>query len=241
MNADSLTNKIPRHVAIIMDGNGRWAESRGLDRIHGHIQGVESVRAVLKAAIRHGVEFLTIYAFSTENWGRPREEVDKLMELLCKSILEESEELAAEGVRMKFIGNLEALPAEVRKTIRENRSEPGTENKVTLVIAVNYSSRWELTEMARKLAQEACKGEIRLEEITAETVSAHLATAGIPDPDLLIRTSGELRLSNFMLWQLSYSELYFTETLWPDFGEEDFDRAMEEYSRRSRRYGLIKK
>ena len=232
---------IPRHVAIIMDGNGRWAEERGQGRVYGHTNGVESMRKAIRAAVRRGVKFLTVYAFSTENWGRPKEEVQALMELLCKSLSNETAELKSQGVRMRFIGDVEALPEDVRAAIARSEKETHRNEKLTLVVAVNYSSRWEITRMAQKIAVQVRDEGLQIHEITDRTVADNLVTAGIPDPDLLIRTSGEQRLSNFLLWQLSYSELYFTETYWPDFDESEFDKAIAEYQKRERRYGILMK
>ena len=232
---------IPRHVAIIMDGNGRWAEERGQGRVYGHINGVESMRKAIRAAVRRGVKFLTVYAFSTENWGRPKEEVQALMELLCKSLSNETAELKSQGVRMRFIGDVEALAEDVRAAIARSEKETHRNEKLTLVVAVNYSSRWEITRMAQKIAVQVRDEGLQIHEITDRTVADNLVTAGIPDPDLLIRTSGEQRLSNFLLWQLSYSELYFTETYWPDFDESEFDKAIAEYQKRERRYGILMK
>ena len=232
---------IPRHVAIIMGGNGRWAEERGQGRVYGHINGVESMRKAIRAAVRRGVKFLTVYAFSTENWGRPKEEVQALMELLCKSLSNETAELKSQGVRMRFIGDVEALAEDVRAAIARSEKETHRNEKLTLVVAVNYSSRWEITRMAQKIAVQVRDEGLQIHEITDRTVADNLVTAGIPDPDLLIRTSGEQRLSNFLLWQLSYSELYFTETYWPDFDESEFDKAIAEYQKRERRYGILMK
>ena len=232
---------IPRHVAIIMDGNGRWAEERGQGRVYGHINGVESMRKAIRATVRRGVKFLTVYAFSTENWGRPKEEVQALMELLCKSLSNETAELKSQGVRMRFIGDVEALAEDVRAAIARSEKETHRNEKLTLVVAVNYSSRWEITRMAQKIAVQVRDEGLQIHEITDRTVADNLVTAGIPDPDLLIRTSGEQRLSNFLLWQLSYSELYFTETYWPDFDESEFDKAIAEYQKRERRYGILMK
>lgn len=232
---------IPRHVAIIMDGNGRWAEERGQGRVYGHINGVESMRKAIRAAVRRGVKFLTVYAFSTENWGRPKEDVQALMELLCKSLSNETAELKSQGVRMRFIGDVEALAEDVRAAIARSEKETHRNEKLTLVVAVNYSSRWEITRMAQKIAVQVRDEGLQIHEITDRTVADNLVTAGIPDPDLLIRTSGEQRLSNFLLWQLSYSELYFTETYWPDFDESEFDKAIAEYQKRERRYGILMK
>ena len=232
---------IPRHVAIIMDGNGRWAEELGQGRVYGHINGVESMRKAIRAAVRRGVKFLTVYAFSTENWGRPKEEVQALMELLCTSLSNETAELKSQGVRMRFIGDVEALAEDVRAAIARSEKETHRNEKLTLVVAVNYSSRWEITRMAQKIAVQVRDEGLQIHEITDRTVADNLVTAGIPDPDLLIRTSGEQRLSNFLLWQLSYSELYFTETYWPDFDESEFDKAIAEYQKRERRYGILMK
>lgn len=232
---------IPRHVAVIMDGNGRWAQERGEDRVVGHINGVESMRKTIRAAVECGVEYLTVYAFSTENWGRPEREVTALMELLCTTIANETDELKQNGVRMRFIGDIQALSKEVRTAISKSEKETFQNRKLTLIIAVNYSSRWEITQMVRKVAVQVRDEGLQVHDITADTVAANLATAGIPDPDLLIRTSGELRLSNFLLWQLSYSELYFTDIYWPDFDEEAFYEAIREYQHRGRRYGLLMK
>ena len=232
---------IPRHVAVIVDGNGRWAQERGEDRVVGHINGVESMRKTIRAAVECGVEYLTVYAFSTENWGRPEREVTALMELLCTTIANETDELKQNGVRMRFIGDIQALSKEVRTAISKSEKETFQNRKLTLIIAVNYSSRWEITQMVRKVAVQVRDEGLQVHDITADTVAANLATAGIPDPDLLIRTSGELRLSNFLLWQLSYSELYFTDIYWPDFDEEAFYEAIREYQHRGRRYGLLMK
>lgn len=189
---------IPRHVAIIMDGNGRWAEERGQGRVYGHINGVESMRKAIRAAVRRGVKFLTVYAFSTENWGRPKEEVQALMELLCTSLSNETAELKSQGVRMRFIGDVEALAEDVRAAIARSEKETHRNEKLTLVVAVNYSSRWEITRMAQKIAVQVRDEGLQIHEITDRTVADNLVTAGIPDPDLLIRTSGEQRLSNFL-------------------------------------------
>ena len=232
---------IPRHVAVIMDGNGRWAKERGQERVYGHVNGVESMRKVIRAAMKWGVKYLTAYAFSTENWGRPREEVDALMELLCRTIADETDELDANGVRIRFIGQTDVLSDVVRESISRSERSTKHNDKHHLIIALNYSSRWEIVRMAQRVAAQVRDGDLQVCDIDAEVVSRNLETAGIPDPDLLIRTSGELRLSNFLLWQLSYSELYFTETYWPDFDEAQFDRAIEEYRKRERRYGVLTK
>lgn len=231
--------KLPRHVAVIMDGNGRWAERRGMDREYGHIQGVESIRRTLRAAVDFGIKYLTIYAFSTENWNRPKDEVHALMELLCKTIAAETDGMRKEGIRMRYIGNLDQLSAPVRESIMRSERETINCSKLTLIVAVNYSARWEITQMVQKVAAQVRDGGLQIHDISASTVEEYLTTSGIPDPDLLIRTSGELRLSNFLLWQLSYSELYFTDTLWPDFDKEELLKALLEYQRRERRYGAL--
>ncbi len=233
--------KIPRHVAIIMDGNGRWAESRGQERYVGHMQGVESVRRSVKAALRNGVEYLTLYAFSTENWGRPAEEVSALMEILCRSILDETPELKKQGVRVRIIGDRSRFSERVREHLDLIEGQTSECDKLTLILALNYSSRSEITRAVRNLAARVAAGELAVEAIDEKLLSDHLYTAPYPDPDLVIRTSGECRLSNFLLWQASYAEFYFPEVLWPDFTEEEFDKSMEVYASRDRRYGLVKK
>ena len=236
----SKERNIPRHVAIIMDGNGRWAEQRGEERYMGHMQGVESVRRSVKAALRNGVEYLTLYAFSTENWGRPAEEVNALMEILCKSIVDETPELKRQGVRVRMIGDRSRFSERVQQHLALIEQETGSEHKLTLILALNYSSRSELVRAARLLAAEAAAGRLRPEEIDEKRVADALYTAPYPDPDLIVRTSGECRLSNFLLWQASYAEFYFPEVLWPDFTEEEFDRAIAVYASRDRRFGLVK-
>jgi len=237
----SEQKRIPRHVAIIMDGNGRWAELQGKERYYGHAQGVESVRAAIRAAVRHGVRYLTLYAFSTENWGRPAEEVDALMEIFCRSVTNETPELKKEGVRVATIGDRERFSERVREHLERIERETAGGQRLTLILALNYSSRSEIVRAARLLAGQAAAGTLSPEEITEERIAQALYTAPWPDPDFLIRTSGECRLSNFLLWQLSYAEMYFPEVLWPDFTEEEFDRAMEIYAKRDRRFGLVKK
>ena len=230
---------IPKHVAIIMDGNGRWAKQRGKERYEGHLMGVESVRAVTRAAIRNGVEWLTLYAFSTENWGRPQAEVDAIMELFCRSVVNEGKELAQQGVRVVILGERTRFSQEVLQMIERIESLTASGKRLTLVLAFNYSSRREIVLAAQSLAQHVASGELKAEDITEESFAQSLMTSDIPDPDLIIRTSGECRLSNFLLWQASYSEFYFPEVLWPDFTEEEFDKALEEFAHRERRYGLV--
>lgn len=237
----SETRNIPQHVAIIMDGNGRWAKRRGKERVEGHIEGVQRLRDAIKASARWGVRYLTVYAFSTENWGRPEAEVNAIMELFCKSVINESPELQQQGVRVQVMGDRAGFSEKVLAYIDRIESETAAGERLTLVLAFNYSSRSELTKAVQQIATEVVEGRLALDEIDSQTVTDHLLSAGVPDPDLLIRTSGECRLSNFLLWQVAYSEFYFTEVLWPDFTEEEFDRAIESYMHRDRRFGLVKK
>jgi undecaprenyl diphosphate synthase len=227
--------RIPKHVAIIMDGNGRWAKSQGKDRIFGHFNGVEAVRASLKAATKAGVKYLTLYAFSTENWSRPKEEVEALMNLLVQTIMGEIEELDKNEVRLHTIGNIDNLPASCQAELEKGMERTKNNSKINLILALSYSSRWEIGNAIKQIISEG----IEEEEITDELISSYLTTSAFPDPELLIRTSGEIRISNFLLWQIAYSELYFTETLWPDFSEEDFFKALVDYQSRERRFGKI--
>ena len=222
-----------------MDGNGRWAKAQGKERFEGHIEGVVSVKACIKAARKHGVRYLTLYAFSTENWGRPQAEVNALMELFCKSVTKETPELIEQGVRVQIIGRRDRFSEEVRERLLHIEESTKGGEKLTLVLAFDYSSRDELVRATRAIAEKVQNGELTAEAIDEKTISAHLDTAGIPDPDLIIRTSGECRLSNFMLWQASYAEMYFPQTMWPEFREEAFAEALEEYSKRERRYGVL--
>ena len=230
---------IPTHIAIIMDGNGRWAEAKGKERYEGHIEGVVSVKACIKAARKRGVRYLTLYAFSTENWGRPQAEVDALMQLFCKSVTKETPELIEQGVQVMIIGRRDRFSEEVRERLLHIENSTAKGDKLTLVLAFDYSSRDEIVRATRTVAEMVQRGELKAEDIDDKTISAHLDTAAIPDPDLIIRTSGECRLSNFLLWQASYAEMYFPQTMWPDFREEEFDRALEEYAKRNRRYGVL--
>lgn len=230
---------IPQHVAIIMDGNGRWAKQRGKERYEGHIAGVESVRAVVRAAVRNGVKWLTLYAFSTENWGRPAAEVEAIMELFCKTVMGEAEELCRQGVRVKIMGERSRFSTKVLGMIDHIEQVTASAERLTLVLAFNYSSRREMVLGVREIAERVARGELSVDNIDEQTISQSLMTASMPDPDMIIRTSGECRLSNFLLWQASYAEFYFPEVLWPDFTEEEFDRAMDVYARRDRRYGLV--
>lgn len=224
-----------------MDGNGRWAKRRGKERVEGHIEGVQRLRDAIKASARWGVRYLTVYAFSTENWGRPEAEVNAIMELFCKSVINESPELQQQGVRVQVMGDRAGFSEKVLAYIDRIESETAAGERLTLVLAFNYSSRSELTKAVQQIATEVVEGRLAVDEIDSQTVTDHLLSVGVPDPDLLIRTSGECRLSNFLLWQVAYSEFYFTEVLWPDFTEEEFDRAIESYMHRDRRFGLIKK
>jgi undecaprenyl diphosphate synthase len=230
---------IPRHIAIIMDGNGRWAKKQGQIRLYGHSFGVESVRGALKAAKNLGVKYLTLYTFSTENWNRPQEEIDGLMELLVKTISSETDELNENGVRLLSIGDKDGLPEACRSELDKAIERTSHNSDIHLVLALNYSARWEITNAVKAIGIKAAKGEIDPLAISDETISAHLSTARIPDPELLIRTSGEHRLSNFLLWQLAYTELHFTQVLWPDFREDDLYKAVIDYQSRERRFGMV--
>ncbi len=227
--------RIPAHIAVIMDGNGRWAKARGLDRSLGHQQGVVSVREITTACSCLGVKFLTLYTFSTENWNRPAPEVAALMSLILTSL--EEQLFMENNVRLRIIGDLQRVPEEVRESILGLQSRTAVNTGMTMVIALSYSSRWEITETVRSIAGRVAAGELRLEDITEETVSEGLTTAFMPDPDLLIRTGGELRLSNYLLWQCAYTELYFCDTYWPDFGESQLYEAIAQYQGRERRFG----
>jgi undecaprenyl diphosphate synthase len=231
--------KIPKHVAIIMDGNGRWAKQHGHQRVMGHMSGVDAVREALTAAIETGVSFLTIYAFSTENWNRPQTEVDALMDLLVSTLVKEIDSLHKNGVRLNAIGDLDRLPASCNVTLKEGMLKTAANTRITLTVALNYSSQWEIVNAARQIADKAKRGEVDPANIDAAMFENHLSTKGIPNPELLIRTSGELRVSNFLLWQIAYAELYFTDVLWPDFNKEEFFKAIINYQQRERRFGMI--
>lgn len=225
--------RVPQHVAIIMDGNGRWAKSQGKDRIFGHFNGVDAVRASLKSATRAGVKYLTLYAFSTENWSRPKEEVEALMNLLVQTIMGEIEELDKNEVRLHAIGNLDNLPSECMAELEKGMQRTSKNNRIHLILALSYSSRWEIETAVKSIIEDG----VLPEEVSTELISSYLTTASYPDPELLIRTSGERRISNFLLWQIAYAELYFTELLWPDFTEEEFYKAIVDYQGRERRFG----
>ena len=235
----SEKRSIPKHVAIIMDGNGRWATQRGLERQEGHIAGAEAVSAAVRAAAKAGVDYVTLYTFSTENWGRPEAEINAIMELFCHMVASRAEELAEQDVRVKIMGERSRFSEKVLSKIDDIEQTTAEGKRLTLILAFNYSSRREMLLATQAIARRVAAGEIEVEDIDEAMFSASLMTADIPDPDLIIRTSGEYRLSNFLLWQASYSELYFPEVLWPDFGEEDFNRALEMYAGRERRYGLV--
>ncbi len=235
----SEKRSIPKHVAIIMDGNGRWATQRGMERQEGHIAGAEAVSAVVRAAARAGVGYVTLYTFSTENWGRPEAEINAIMELFCYMVASRAKELAKEGVRVKIMGERSRFSEKVLSKIEDIEQSTAKGERLNLILAFNYSSRREMLLATQSIARRVAAGEIKVEDIDEAMFSSSLMTADVPDPDLIIRTSGEYRLSNFLLWQASYSELYFPEVLWPDFGEEDFNRALEMYAGRERRYGLV--
>jgi undecaprenyl diphosphate synthase len=231
--------RIPAHVAVIMDGNGRWAKQKGEMRIFGHISGVESVRETLIAATELGVKYLTLYAFSAENWNRPEHEVEALMDLLVQTIANETDSLNENGVKLEAIGDLESLPQSCARALREAMERTASNNRITLILALSYSSRNEITAAARKLAKEVAEGKLSADAIGEELLSDYLYTRRFPDPELLIRTSGEHRISNFLLWQLAYTELYFTGVMWPDFDRNEFYRAILDYQGRERRFGMV--
>ena len=230
-------NRLPRHVAIIMDGNGRWAKAKGKDRSFGHQEGVVSVRKIMDAVTQLGLKYLTLYTFSTENWNRPEEEVQALMSLLVSAIHRETPDMMKKNVRLTAIGDLSRLREDAYNTLQECIDTTSANTGTTLVLALSYSSRWEITRAARQLAQEVLEQKINTNDITEAMVSDHLTTKNIPDPDLLIRTGGEKRISNFLLWQLSYAEFFFTDVFWPDFREEELYEAILYYQQRERRFG----
>jgi undecaprenyl diphosphate synthase len=231
------TEKLPSHVAIIMDGNGRWAHQRNLDRIFGHQQGVNAVRKVIEAAGELRIKYLTLYAFSTENWGRPNEEVSALMGIMIDSLNKETDTLLNNNICLKAIGDVGRLADDVRKRLFATVELTAGCTGMILIVAISYSSRWELTEAARKISADVAAGKVDPRKFNEADFEKYLSTYGIPDPELMIRTSGELRISNFLLWQLAYTELYFTKKLWPDFGKEDFYRALVDFQKRERRFG----
>jgi len=231
--------KIPTHIAIIMDGNGRWAKQRGTQRIFGHKNAVGAVRATIEASAELGVKYLTLYAFSTENWSRPKAEVDALMRLLVNTINSETESLVKNNISLKTIGDKSSLPKNVQKKLDEIVEYTAKSTGLTVVLALSYSSRWEILNAVKRLSSDVLQNKVKLENIDDNLFGNYLTTSGIPDPDLMIRTSGEYRISNFLMWQLAYAELYFTSTLWPDFGKEDLYQAIIDFQKRERRFGKI--
>jgi undecaprenyl diphosphate synthase len=229
--------RIPKHVAIIMDGNGRWAQKKGELRIFGHTNGVDSVREALTAAVEIGVQYLTLYAFSTENWNRPQEEIAALMNLLVQSIYNEIDELNNKGVKLETIGDVEILPKSCQNALIDAKKKTRDNQKITLILALSYSSRREISHAIQKMTKEVVDGNLKSEAINEDLISSYLSTANYPDPELLIRTSGENRVSNFLMWQIAYTELYFTKILWPDFKKKNFYKAIFDYQKRERRFG----
>ena len=230
--------RLPRHVAIIMDGNGRWARARGLDRSEGHVEGVNTVRKITEAASEIGIKYLTLYTFSTENWNRPQEEVDALMNLIVIAIERETADLIKNNVRLTMIGDFGRMPDFARRRLSKCMDDTAQCTGLTLVLALSYSSRWEITEAVRNIAAKVQAGSLDPDDITDDTISRNLSTADMPDPDLLIRTGGDFRVSNFLLWQIAYAELYFSPVYWPDFSKEDFLEAIARFQNRERRFGL---
>jgi len=234
-----MVNQVPKHVAIIMDGNGRWARQRGWPRSRGHLEGAKAVKACVEACLELGILYLTLYAFSTENWQRPKEEVDTLMGLLRKFLRDYTRDLAGQGIQLQAIGRLTELPEDCQEQLREAIAQTANNHKLTTILAINYSGRAEIVDGIKRVAREVKADRLDPDELTAEKFSQYLYTHQWPDPDLLIRTSGEMRISNFLLWQLSYTEMYVTQTLWPDFKRADLVEAIAEFNRRQRRYGGV--
>lgn len=235
------THTLPRHVAVIMDGNGRWAQKRGATRIFGHKSATKSVREVTEECARLGIKFLTLYAFSTENWGRPKAEVDALMELLVSSLRKELKTLLKNNVKLNAIGDIDGLPTKCSNELRETMHETAGNTGLVLTLALNYSGHWDIVQAVKAYTEDVQKGNQIPEELTESIFTRYLTTGNMPDPELLIRTSGELRISNFLLWQMAYTELYFTEVLWPDFRKEHLKEALDSYLKRDRRFGKISK
>lgn len=229
--------KIPRHIAIIMDGNGRWAKKKGAMRIFGHRHAIQAVKDAIEGADNLGVKYLTLFSFSTENWSRPQDEVKALMELLVKTIIDEISLMMKNNIRLEVIGDIESLPKSAYEKLMEARKATAANTGLTVILALSYSGQWEITQATKRIAQKISEGKLKPEDITQQTFADHLDTAGIPDPELMIRTSGEYRISNFLLWQLAYTELYFTPVLWPDFRTEHLYAAVEDYQKRERRFG----
>ncbi|MEG2493013.1 MAG: isoprenyl transferase [Rikenellaceae bacterium] len=232
-------NSVPQHIAIIMDGNGRWANERGNERLYGHYNAVPAVKDVIKGSVEAGVKVLTLYAFSTENWGRPKDEVDGLMELFCKTLAGEIDELCTNGVQLRYIGDFSRLSDSVRAVMDDTVERTSKNSKLIVIVAISYSSRDEIRDMVECVSRKVLSGDLSADEIDDNIIRENLYESDIPDPDLLIRTSGEQRISNFLLWQMAYTELYFTEVLWPDFRKGHLFEAIEEYAKRNRRYGLV--
>lgn len=231
--------KVPAHVAIIMDGNGRWAKQKNMERVMGHGEGLNAVRRAIEAASMLNIRYLTLYTFSTENWKRPAEEVKALMALMIKAVADETEELIKNNIRVATIGDTERLPEATREALADCLQRTSKSTGTTVILALSYSSKWELTEATKQIAADVQNGKISISDITEDLISSYLSTKNIPDPDLLIRTGGELRISNFLLWQIAYSELYFTDCLWPDFNAETLNEAVLKFQERERRYGKI--
>lgn len=231
--------KLPKHVAVIMDGNGRWAKQRGKLRTFGHTKGVKAVRETVESAAEIGIEYLTLYAFSTENWNRPAFEINALMTLLVKTINKETKTLTDNNIRLNAIGDLESLPKSCYRELQEAIEKTKDNTRMTLTLALSYSSKWEMKEAIKAIAKNVKSGKLAVEDISESTIDEHLCTLGIPEPELLIRTSGEHRISNFLLWQIAYAELYFTDILWPDFNRVEFEKAIIDYQGRERRFGKI--
>jgi undecaprenyl diphosphate synthase len=237
--SDLDRNRLPKHVAVIMDGNGRWARSRGLPRIEGHRRGVDALKDLLRCCNDWGIQALTAYAFSTENWGRPLEEVDFLMALFERVLIRELQEMMKENVKIQFVGNLSVLPRSLQQEIERSTLETQKNQGIQFTVATNYGGRQEILQACRLIAKQVQQGLIQPEEIDETLFSRHLYTAHVCDPDLLIRTSGEMRLSNFLLWQMAYAEIYVTDAFWPDFDREEFHRALSSYQKRDRRFGKV--
>ena len=240
-NIEEVKNSglVPKHIAIIMDGNGRWAKMNGLPRVAGHKKGVKTVREIVEACVNLGVKYLTLYTFSTENWQRPKNEVSTLMRLIVKSLKDETDELHKNNIRLTSIGNSEMLPLEVKEELEEAFEKTKMNTKMTLNLALSYSGRWELTNAIKLISQKVKSGNIEVENISEEIVSKHLNTSEMPDPELVIRSGGEMRISNFLLWQIAYSEIFVTEVLWPKFKTSNLIEAIKEFQKRERRFGLV--
>lgn len=237
LQAEIIKERLPRHVAIIMDGNGRWAKGQGKFRVFGHTKGVDTVKEITETAADLGIKYLTLYAFSTENWSRPIKEVNALMDLLVRTIKKEMPTLMKNNIRLDAIGNLDSLPVKCLKNLNEAKEKTSNNSGMTLVLALSYSAKWDICDAVKRIAGDVQFGLVQKDQINNELISKYLSTHGIPEPELLIRTSGELRISNFLLWEIAYSELYFTDVLWPDFSKEELFKALIDYQNRERRFG----